>query len=637
MALSKSLARQSAAEITQLSDRDHVRKRKGMYLPNINYMVYEIVDNSIDENMAGYATAIYVGIKNGEIIVQDDGRGIPIAPSKDNPEISQAEVAYTSLKAGGKFGLEDGYNDVKTGGLNGVGASAVNFLSEYCLLRITIDGIEYGLDFAQGVTSENGLYEIGPVGEEYTQHGTLVQLKPDEEMWEEEKLDIDEIVSRMEQLTFLNPGLTIIVDIDQDGRVINETFYNPEGSKAYIEKLSKEKELITDIWQLDTTVDGIDVSIALAYEDDYKEKLYGFTNNIPNPMGGDHMTGFRMGLFKAISEYYDENSQNKTKADVISDDVKEGLVAIVNIKVANPNFEGQGKAKLNMIKVRSSIRKLTEEFVEEMLDKNPDQAKIIVAKMVDACKARESAKRARDTARKSKSVDAGKAAKLADCKYKDPEVCEIFLVEGDSAAGTAKDGRDRNIQAILPVFGKIQNAEKSTLEKVIDSEKIKELLRALKCGIAEDFDIDKLKYHKIIIMADADVDGSHIQCLYVPLFYRFLRPIIEQGMLYFACPPLFKIEKGKNVLKYAYSDEERDRMLAELGEGTVVSRYKGLGEMNAEELWETTMNPENRRLVQVVIDDIEKDEEMIATLMGEFVAPRRAFIMENAANVELMD
>lgn len=420
------------ARISEKSDRDHVRLRKGMYIPNINYSVFEIVDNSIDEYMAGYATAIYVGIKDGVIFVQDDGRGIPIYPSEKDPNKSMAEVAYTSLKAGGKFGDEEGYGNVKTGGLNGVGASAINFLSAYCNLRITIDGIQYGLDFVQGITTENGLYEIGPVEEDDVQHGTLVELQPDPEIWKEEKLDIKAIVERMEQLAFLNPGLTIMVDVDHEGKVIEETFCYPEGTKAYVEKLSKGKELVTDIYQFDTSDEktNIDVSIALAYIDDFREAIHVFTNNVYNELGGDHLTGFKMGLFKAINDYYDENSNNKGKANITSDDCREGLVAIVNVKMLNPNFEGQGKAKLNEIKVRTAVRKATEEYMSDILDKNPDIARIIVAKATDAARAREAAKRARETARKTKSVDAGKAEKLADCRSKNPEESEIFLVEG---------------------------------------------------------------------------------------------------------------------------------------------------------------------------------------------------------------
>lgn len=494
------------AKISEKSDRDHVRLRKGMYIPNVNYSVFEIVDNSIDEFMAGYATAIYLGIKDGVIFVQDDGRGIPIYPSEKNPNKSMAEVAYTSLKAGGKFGDDEGYGDVKTGGLNGVGASAINFLSAYCNLRITIDGIQYGLNFVQGVTTEDGLYEIGPVDEDDVQHGTLVELQPDPEIWGEEQLDIKAIVNRMEQLAFLNPGLTIIVDIDSHGQVIEETFCYPEGTKAYVNKLSGGKELITDIYQFDASDEksNIDISVALAYTDDYHESIHVFTNNIFNELGGDHLTGFRMGLFKAIGDYHDEHSNNKGKINISSEDCREGIVAIVNVKMLNPNFEGQGKAKLNEMKVRTAVRKATEEYMADLLDKNPDMARILVAKATDASRAREAAKRARDTVRKAKAVDAGKAEKLADCRSKNPEECEIFLVEGDSAAGTAKEGRDRETQAILPVFGKILNVEKLKLDKILSSDKIKEILRAIKCGIGEDFNLEKLRYHKIIIMADAD-------------------------------------------------------------------------------------------------------------------------------------
>jgi DNA gyrase subunit B len=622
-------------EITQLSDRDHVRLRKGMYLPNINYMVYEAVDNSVDEFIAGHGDTIYVKIDQEKIIyVQDIGRGLPISPSKEDPTVSQAELALGSTKAGGKFGASgEGSYDVKTGGLNGVGVSACNYLSEWLQARIYKNGKIYGLDFTKGEVT-NKLYEVGPIGEDDPETGTLVMLQPDVEIWkDDDDFDLPAINNRMRKLTYLNPGLTIIVDIDYDGTVIQETYCHPEGLVAYVNEVAGKKELATPIWQTTETFEDIDVTVALTYSDGYAENVYAYTNNVLNNLGGSHLTGLKEGINNAIKNYYNDTASNKNKVVFTSDDTREGIITILSVKVKDPNFEGQGKAKLNMPKVRTAVRKVTEEFVADMMDKNPDVAKIIIAKTLDAARAREAAKRARDTSRKAKSIDAGTPDKLADCSNKNPEETEIFLVEGDSAAGSCKNGRDNKIQAVLPVFGKINNVEKARLEDVIKSVKMLDVFKALKCGIDEEFDIEKLRYHKIIIMADADVDGSHIQTLWITFFYRFMRPIIENGHLYLACPPLFQIKKGKDV-RYAYSDAEKDTMLAEMGQGSSVSRYKGLGEMDAPTLWETTLDPARRKLIQIVIDNIEEDESMISTCMGEDVAPRREFIMENALLVK---
>lgn len=621
-------------QIRQLSDRDHVRLRKGMYIPNINYCVYEIVDNSIDEFIAGYGNTIYLKIEpDRTIMVVDEGRGLPIDPSLDDPTKSQAELALGSLKAGGKFGLEDGEGyDVKTGGLNGVGSSAINFLSEYLSARIYKNGTEYGLDFIKGEVT-NQLYEVGPVDPEGQQTGTLIQLQPDVEIWQDdEDLDLTAINDRMKQLTYLNPGLTIMVDINYDGKVIQETYCHPEGLKTYVEQLSIKRNLLTPIWSTTLTHTGVDISLAFAYSDGYSDTIYAYTNNILNSANGSsHLTGLKEGIFRAVSNYYTETNDNKTKINITSDDAREGLIAILSIKVKDPNFEGQGKDKLTMPRVRTAVRIATEEYIAEMLDKNPDTAKIIISKAENACKAREAAKRAREAVRSTKGlIDGGLPGKLANCKSKNPEESELFLVEGDSAAGTSKKGRDKHTQAILPVFGKILNVEKSRLEKVLQLPKLKEVIKAMGCSIGEEFDITKLKYHKIIPLADADYDGAHIQALWITFFYRFYRPIIEAGYLYLACPPLFKIskkEKGKTVKYYAYTVEERDALLAELGKVESVDYLKGLGEMNHDELWDSTLNPATRKLKQVRIEDIEKDEEMLVTCMGEEVAPRKEFIM----------
>lgn len=620
----------------KLQDRDHVRLRKGMYIPSIDYSVYEAIDNAVDEAAAGFGTDIWLTIyPDRTTTVLDNGRGLPIEPAIDEPDMSVAEMVLSNLKAGTKFGLEDS-EQAKTGGLNGVGISAINFLSEYLEAIIYKDGKKYGLRFEEGIVTEK-LFELGDIEEGEPESGTFVALKPDEEIWkDDEDYNLAAINNRMKQLTYLNPGLSIHVNIDYNGVKIEETHYNPDGLVAYLKDISGKSEMITDIYEETVAIDGTDVSLAFAYTEKYDEKLYSYTNNVFNSLGGSHLAGFKDGISKSILNYYDERFENKGKLSLNNEDVREGLIGIISIKIKDPNFDGQGKAKLTMPKVKKTVRTVTEEYLSDILDKNPEVAKLLIAKAQDAARAREAARKAKETARKTKSVGDGKAEKLADCASNVPEEIEIFLVEGDSAAGTAKEGRDRNIQAILPVFGKINNVEKIKLDKALDSVKIREIFKALKCGAGDEFDLEKLRYHKIIIMADADVDGSHIQCLYITLFFKFLRPIIEEGHLYLACPPLFAIKKGKDVT-YAYSDEERDQILEQLGDGCTVSRFKGLGEMDSEQLWETTMDPENRTLIQVDIDDALLAEQIINTCMGEDVVPRREFIMENIAAIEIVE
>lgn len=628
------------AEIDELPFPDCVRLRKGMYLPKKNYLVYEIVDNSVDEHLAKdnngvpYCQTIYLKIEeDGQIYVQDDGRGIPILPSKKDPTKTMAEIAYTKLHAGGKFGKEGGYN-VKTGGLNGVGASCCNATSIFCNLYPIIDGVQYLIGFEKGVTT-TPLTEVGPVGEGEPTHGTLVHLKPDDEVWcdEMDEFDIPEINNRMKQLAYLNAGLNIIVDINYGGHVINEHYYYPDGLKAYVEELTKKKTPLTEILGCSDTIKGVDVEISLVWTDAYDDEIYTFVNNIPTTLGGSHLTGLKEGIFGPIKEAYEESPESKTKADVSSDDARDGLVAVLSVQVADPNFDGQGKAKLQMSKVRNAVKNVINVYLEDVLDKNPDMKKIIISKMLASYRAREAAKKARDTSRQTKSLldSTGLPGKLAACSVKDPEECEIFFVEGDSAAGTAKQGRDRKIQAILPVFGKISNVEKTRLAKVLSSVKIREVIKALECGIGEEFDLERLRYHKIIIMADADVDGSHIQTLWITFFYRFLKPIIDEGYLYLACPPLYKITKNKKV-HYAYTDAHLEKILSEIGNtGIELQRYKGLGEMNDTQLWDTTMNPETRMLQQIVVTDEADAENAIVTCMGEEVAPRKEFIISRAA------
>lgn len=618
-------------EIDELSDRDHVRKRKGMYLPDINYCVYEIVDNSIDEHSEGYGDTIYIKIdEERNIYVQDLGRGIPITPSKKNPNKTQAEVALTSLRAGGKFRTQ---GKGKTGGLNGVGASVVNMLSEVFSARITKDGIQYGLDCEKGIVI-NSLYEIGKVSEEDAQTGTLIMLRPDREIWaEDDDLDLSAINNRMRQLSYLNPGLTIITDFNYNGKIINETHYNPEGLNAYVNRIAENRTLLTPIFGFSKTIEDIDINIALTYSNAYSESIFVFTNNIANNAGGSHLTGFKEGLYNAIDNYISENADNKSKLKITSDDTREGLIGIISIKVKDPNYDGQGKGKINMPKVRAAVKKVLSEYIEEVLDKNPNVAKIIIDKISSAAKAREAAKRARDNIREAKTIGSSTLpGKLAQCISKDPYETEIWLVEGDSAGGTAKQARDKRTQAVLPIFGKIPNVEKARIETIINSIKMKDAVSAFGCGIADEFDIEKLKYRTIVISADADVDGSHIVTLWLTFFYRFFKPLIEEGCIYISCAPLYKITKNKKEV-YAYTDVDKDNKIKELGGFDKIQRYKGLGEMNEEQLWESTMDPKRRKLIQVTLDNIEMDERMLITCMGEEVAPRREFIISSSRSI----
>jgi DNA gyrase subunit B len=620
-----------AAQIEVLEYPQNVRKRKEMYLPNKDHAVFEIVDNAVDEYAAGRCTSIAVVIHGDEVIIEDDGGGIPITPHKD-PKfngLSQAEVAYTVLHAGGKFGGEGSYKTA-TGGLHGVGAAVVNALSEDLSLFIKTGGDKYEIKFSKGEIVNN--LNIVDSGLENT--GTEVHFKLDPEMWGDEKFDLKRINRRIQQLAYLNPGLLIynnIDSIDKDGKEykIEQQYCYPEGLLSYLEKLTKNKTLVSGLTGTLLNEEGTEIAIAMAYTSNYSEDIYTFCNNISTEDGGDHLIGFRAGITKAINEYA---VKNNIKTVFESEDTREGLVAIVSIKVTEPKFDGQGKSKIRMPEIRGVVRKAVEEFTMDYLDKNPSEAKAIFDKIATAAKAREAAKKARDNARKTKDlVEGGLPGKLADCASDDPEESEIYIVEGDSAAGSAKQGRDRRTQAILPIFGKILNVEKSRLSDVLKNPKLLDMLKAFKCGIAEEFDISKIRYHKIILMSDADVDGAHIQTLNITFFYRYLKPLIEAGYLYIAMPPLYKVEKGKKVT-YLYSDQELYNFDKE---GASIQRYKGLGEMNPEQLWDTTMNPETRSLIQITIEDAEMAEEIVSICMSENVEPRRDFIVNNALNAVL--
>lgn len=650
------------ASISVLDYPENVRLRRGMYLKDPDHTVFEIVDNAVDEYAAGHGDTITVGIIGDEVIVEDNGNGIPVTPHKD-PRYkgkSQAEVAYTVLHAGGKFGGSSlgGYK-TNTGGMNGVGASCVNAVASRTNLIIRCNDKEYQIDFARGKTVKS-LYETGNAVEK-GRTGTEVHYVLDKEVWGNEWYDFSHIKNRLKEIAYLNPGLTIqfVVDShDSEGNKVQaeEIFCYPDGVKAYIQDSTKNKEVLADPLVTSNTVkytalvhpskavDGkvvtdystnieeereMLVDVALAYTNSFSSNIISFVNNVRTEYGGDHETGFKMGVFAAVKQYLLDKKFIKNEKDVESDDCREGMVAVVSVKLRDPNFEGQGKGKIRMSIVRSAVKNAIEKTLTQFLNEDDNRAQTLMDKVMRAIKAREAARKARNIARGLKNIEKKQAVEnLAECTCKDPEMSEIFLVEGDSAGGSAKQGRDRRFQAILPVFGKIINAEKATLEQVVKSVKMKDLISALRCGIGESFNIGNCRYHRIIIMADADVDGAHIQCLHLVNMFRYMRPLIEAGYVYVACPPLFKVsrKKGKKEeVTYLYTAEE---LAAFDTEGCTVQRYKGLGEMTPEQLWETTMNPETRRLIQIDLDDLEEAEEAITLCMGKDVNARREFILQ---------
>lgn len=621
------------AQISVLRYPDSVRLRKEMYLMDKNHALFEIVDNAVDEYSAGYATAIAVAIIGNKVVVEDNGRGIPVTPHPD-PEfagLSQAEVAFTTLHAGGKFGDEKGYQTV-TGGLHGVGAACVNAVSSEMQLIIYTDGKKYQVDFEKGII-KTPLRVVGEVDPDRT--GTEVHFILDDEVWEDEQYDYKKIQKRLKQLAYLNPGLFIyfyLDVVDKNGKEIKleEKYCFEDGLESYMNKLLKSKNPVSGIIHCSGQEDDVLIDSAFSYTDGYNQEIYTFCNNISTE-AGDHLTGFKIGVANAVMKYMEENDL-KNKAHIEPDDCREGIVGIVSVKVKDPKFEGQGKTKIKMNSVRTAVRKLVETEFYDYLCRNQEEAKKIINKVLLAAKAREAAKRAREAVKNKQEIleSSGLPGKLADCSSKNPEECEIFLVEGDSAGGSAKQARDRRTQAILPVFGKILNVEKTRQDQVLKNQKLQDILKALGCGIGDKFDISRLRYHKIIIMTDADTDGHHIQCLYLTFFYRYLRELIEKGYVYIAMPPLYRVTKGKTV-QYAYDDEELSKLDTEKA---VITRYKGLGEMNPDQLWETTMNPETRKLVQITIEDAEIADEYFSMLMGDNVGSRKEFIIENADYVD---
>lgn len=630
-------------QIQVLEGLEAVRKRPGMYIGStgpkgLHHLVYEIVDNAIDEALAGYCTEIEVEILSGDIIrVTDNGRGIPtgIHPKE---KISAATVVYTILHAGGKFG-GGGYK--VAGGLHGVGASVVNALSEY--LELTVyDGKHIHFQrFDRGNYSEP-LKIIGDTDKT----GTSVLFKPDPEIFQETTVfDYETLLKRLREQAFLNAGIKIIfTDKRNESEPVGETLHYEGGIRQFVEHIHKTRG-VTPLSEEVIYVNGMEgdtfAEIALQYNDTYNDLILSFANNIHTPDGGTHETGFKNALTKVINNYGKKFGYLKDDDKLLGDDVREGLTAIVSVKLTNCEFEGQTKGRLGNPEVRPFVDKIVTEKLMNYFEENPTVAKAIFDKSVQAQKAREAAKKARElTRRKSALESSSLPGKLADCSERDASLTEIYIVEGDSAGGSAKEGRDRKYQAILPLWGKMLNVEKARIDKVYGNEKLMPVVTALGTSIGEDFDLSKLRYGKVIIMADADVDGSHIRTLLLTFFFRFMRPLIEDGHIYLAQPPLFKVARGKQV-RYAFSDAERDQYIAELsGENNLkvnVQRYKGLGEMDPEQLWETTMDPERRTMIKVTMEDAVKADEIFTILMGDKVAPRKEFIEKNAEYVKDLD
>ena len=635
-------AEYGADQIQILEGLEAVRKRPGMYIGStstrgLHHLVYEIVDNSVDEALAGYCDEIQVDVnKDNSVTVSDNGRGIPVGINHQ-AGLPAVEVVFTVLHAGGKFG-GGGYK--VSGGLHGVGASVVNALSRWLEVEIYHEGKIYKQRYERGNVS----YKLKVIGEcEPDRTGTKVTFLPDDEIFEDTVFDYDTLKQRFREMAFLTKGLRIVLR-DWRGEKLHEHVFHYEGGiKEFVTYLNKSKTPLYDqIIYCEGTKDGVYVEVAMQHNDSYSDNTYGFVNNITTPEGGTHVVGFRNALTKTFNDYARKNKLLKdSEPNLSGEDIREGLTAIISVKIEDPQFEGQTKQKLGNSEARGAVDNIVSTQLEIFLEQNPNVAKITVEKSVMAQRAREAARKARDlTRRKSALEGMSLPGKLADCSDKDPANCEIYIVEGDSAGGSAKTARDRATQAILPLRGKILNVEKARLDKIYANAEIKAMITAFGTGIHDDFDITKLRYHKIIIMTDADVDGAHISTLLLTFLYRFMPDLIKEGYVYLAQPPLYKLEKNKKVW-YAYSDDELNRILTEVGRDSnnKIQRYKGLGEMDAEQLWETTMDPEHRILLRVTMDE-ETSSELdltFTTLMGDKVEPRREFIEENAKYVKNLD
>ncbi|MEJ5361464.1 MAG: DNA topoisomerase (ATP-hydrolyzing) subunit B [Spirochaetota bacterium] len=625
-----------ADKIQVLEGLDAVRKRPAMYIGStdingLHHLVYEVVDNSIDEALAGFCDTINVAInKDNSIEVVDNGRGIPV---DIHPvyKTSALEIVLTKLHSGGKF---DNQAYKVSGGLHGVGISVVNALSEYMEVEVYRDGRRYFQSYKRGVPTDK-VKDIG----ETKKTGTRVLFKPDGQIFEETEFHFETLSKRMRELAFLNSGIKITLT-DLRGKGKEHTFYYKGGIVSFVQSLTENRTSITKkVIYLHDNRSNIDVEIALDYIDAYTETVFCYANNIHTKEGGTHLIGFKSALTRVLNDFLKREGYDKKIPQLSGDDVREGLVAIISVKIPNPQFEGQTKMKLGNSEVKGIVESITNEHLTQFFEENPQIVRKILEKCIDTARARIAAKKARDLTRRKNALENDSLpGKLADCSERDPALCELYLVEGDSAGGSAKQGRDRKFQAILPLKGKILNVEKSRLDKILSNDEIKTIITALGTGIGEnEFDITKCRYHKIIIMTDADVDGSHIRTLLLTFFFRYMPEIISNGYLYIAQPPLYNIKAGKEQY-YAYSDEERDAIVKNLDKSKVtIQRYKGLGEMNPEQLWETTMDPEKRTLLQVTLEDEVEADEVFSVLMGDAVEPRRKFIEENAHMVENLD
>ncbi len=626
-----------AEQIQVLEGLEAVRKRPGMYigstsLKGLHHLVYEVVDNSIDEALAGYATHIEVTIEaDNSVTVIDNGRGIPVAMHKiGKPAI---EVVLTVLHAGGKFGGE-GYPI--SGGLHGVGISVVNALSEQTKIEVKRDGYLWNIAFARGLTTKP-LQKIRPL-EAGDERGTKVWFKPDSEIFPDTAYDFETLRIRLRELAFLNKGLTITLTDKRKDR--KEVYHYEGGLKSFVEFLNENRNPVNStVISLEGIKNDIIVDIALQYNDGYSENILTFVNNIFTEEGGTHLSGFRSGLTRTINDYGRSSGIIKENEENLSgEDVREGLTAIISVKVREPQFEGQTKTKLGNSEVKGIVDNIISDGLKEFFEENPSEAKAIVNKNINAARARQAARKARELTRRKNALEISSLpGKLADCSEKDPDRTEIYLVEGDSAGGSAKQGRDRKFQAILPLRGKIINVEKARLDKILANEEIRAMITAFGTGIGEEFDIEKRRYDKIIIMTDADVDGAHIRTLLLTFFYRFMKPLITKGHVYIAQPPLYQVRKGRSIW-YLYTDDELKSKIEEVGgDNTVVQRYKGLGEMNPEQLWETTMDPQFRTMLKVELEDAVEADRIFSVLMGDKVEPRRKFIQDNAKKVRNLD
>ena len=627
----------NAEQIQVLEGLEAVRKRPGMYigstsLRGLHHLVWEIVDNSIDEALAGHCDEINISIgKDNTIIVQDNGRGMPIDEHSQMKKPA-VEVIHTVLHAGGKFG-GGGYK--VSGGLHGVGASVVNALSEWMKVEVYRNDTIYQITFERGKTSLP-LKELGKTDLK----GTRTEFKPDPEIFEEIVFDYQTLKVRLKELAYLNKGIKIVFNDDRDDNQKEEVYHYEGGISEFVHYLNRNRKGIHEhIIYGEARKDTATVEVALQYTDGYTENVFTFANNINTHEGGTHLSGFRASLTRVINDYARKYGFIKEKdSNFTGEDVREGLTAIISVKLEEPQFEGQTKTKLGNSEIRGIVESINTTIVSSFLEENPSESKEIIEKCIRSSKAREAARKAREITRRKGVLDSmALPGKLADCAEKDPVKSEIYLVEGDSAGGSAKLGRERQFQAILPLKGKIMNVEKANFTRIFNSSEIKAMITAFGCGIGEEFEIEKLRYHKIILMTDADVDGAHINTLLLTFLFRFMRPLIENGFVYLAMPPLYKVKKGKKEY-YVYSNKELDQLLSEIGkDGITLQRYKGLGEMDPEQLWDTTMDPEVRTLIRINIEDAVEADQIFDTLMGEKVEPRREFIEENAKYVKNLD